>query len=1118
MNGSGSHHTWGVLGYWLSARIRFFNMIGWSPVVHNPDSWEGWYWGAAHHWGQSARNGGGETYGTVEDLLQHAEMVVFWSSDPEATSGVYGAHDGTIRRQWLKELGIPCVHIDPYHNHTAQLARRQVDRSAPGHRQRPGAGHRPRLDDRGPLRRGVRRRAHASASRSGSAYVLGEEDGVAKTPEWQEAETGVPARDVRALARAWGKKKTYLAAGGLIGFGGACRTATGTDWARGVVCLMAMQGLGKPGVNMGCLQQGTPLDTHFFFPGYAEGGYSGDLTGTALSINMYQRMPQLPTVNTVNQVVPRLKIPEAVLDGHVRGVPHRRQVHRGPVPALRVPGAGPQRDQDVLQVRRLALRHDDRHQPVRAHVPVGQAGVRGQPGDLDGGGDEVRRRHPAGLHQLRALGHQRVRQLRRLHPARLHAVQPPRRRDAAQVHRAAGRVASRTTRSSSSSPSGSGSARCTPRASPSSTGASGCSTRPTCRRGISWKDFLKKGYYVVPPSPEDRRDPVSYRWFAEGRAKDTPGAHAAAGRLHGGVRHGAADPVGQAGVRGVEPQALRPRRPGARRRSCATCRPGRGRTPRSCTRSTRCSSSRRTRGTASTRRATARTRSTNDIRDHRVLVDGRYYWVVRVNPRDAAARGLAAARARARLQRPRRRDLRGPADGTRPGRYSALLRVVRPLRAGGRAGALRRQGRVHERAHAEPDDDPQGARPRGQLVSRRRSRRGGRATPDERGDMPRRQSDEEGPDGGMQVITRAAAILGALAEPDGGRSLAQLAAQTGLPKTTVHRICTALEQVGYVQHRRRAGGRRELGPSLLRLACSGRRDLAALLQPSLERLSVDLNETVDLGRARRRPGPVRRAAPGAAAGAHGDRPRRARTSPPTAWPAARCCWRSCRARRWCAGCRAGSSPRWTGAQRTRESLLRELDEVRAQRARLRARGDAPRHLRRRRGGHRRGRTRRVRRGADAHGALRGERGAGGRAAAGAQGHRPRPASAAPEEVRRHEPTLAGAERCSAPAAGRSARTRPRRRDPSRRRRPTAAVPLVASALAASAGLPPSSQYRLTNRRPAGRIVTASRNSHSTMRKSALGGYHPPTCPGSGGDQRNHKDTAEWTRESGGRNG
>lgn len=111
--------------------------------------------------------------------------------------------------------------------------------------------------------------------------------------------------------------------------------------------------------------------------------------------------------------------------------------------------------------------------------------------------------------------------------------------------------------------------------------------------------------------------------------------------------------------------------------------------------------------------------------------------------------------------------------------------------------------------------------------------------------MPRRRSDDEGPDGGMQVITRAAAILGALSEPDGGRSLAQLAARTGLPKTTVHRICTALEQVGYVQTDA-ASGRRELGPSLLRLAFAGRRDLVALLRPSLESLSTELNETVDL--------------------------------------------------------------------------------------------------------------------------------------------------------------------------------------------------------------------------------------------------------------------------------
>jgi DNA-binding NarL/FixJ family response regulator len=39
---------------------------------------------------------------------------------------------------------------------------------------------------------------------------------------------------------------------------------------------------------------------------------------------------------------------------------------------------------------------------------------------------------------------------------------------------------------------------------------------------ISWKEFFKKGYYVVPPPSEGLRDPVSFRWYAEDRLKDTP--------------------------------------------------------------------------------------------------------------------------------------------------------------------------------------------------------------------------------------------------------------------------------------------------------------------------------------------------------------------------------------------------------------------------------------------------------------------------------------------------------------------------------------------------------------------------------------------------------------------
>ena len=41
-------------------------------------------------------------------------------------------------------------------------------------------------------------------------------------------------------------------------------------------------------------------------------------------------------------------------------------------------------------------------------------------------------------------------------------------------------------------------------------------------KDISWKQFLRKGYYVVPPVPDGARAPTANRWFYEGRKKDTP--------------------------------------------------------------------------------------------------------------------------------------------------------------------------------------------------------------------------------------------------------------------------------------------------------------------------------------------------------------------------------------------------------------------------------------------------------------------------------------------------------------------------------------------------------------------------------------------------------------------
>ena len=109
-------------------------------------------------------------------------MIVFWAADPETTSGSYGAQEGTVRRQWLKDpkLGIKVVHVDPYYNAIGAVPARQVVRAEADHVAGDGDGDRLRLDQGRPLRQGIRRDPHASASTSGRPISLGEEDGIAE--------------------------------------------------------------------------------------------------------------------------------------------------------------------------------------------------------------------------------------------------------------------------------------------------------------------------------------------------------------------------------------------------------------------------------------------------------------------------------------------------------------------------------------------------------------------------------------------------------------------------------------------------------------------------------------------------------------------------------------------------------------------------------------------------------------------------------------------------------------------------------------------------------------------------------------------------------------------------
>ncbi|MBQ9931551.1 MAG: molybdopterin-dependent oxidoreductase [Firmicutes bacterium] len=310
-----SHQLWGNFGYRFSALARFQNLVGFTEVDHNPDSWEGWHWGATHLWGFSWRMGLPEQYDLLEDALQNTEMIVFWASDPETTSGLYAAHESTPRRFWLKELGVEMVFIDPFYNNTASL-----------HSDKWMA---PRMGTDSALALGIAYTwitedtyDHDYIERlttgfdKWKAYVLGETDGVPKTCEWAESECGIPAREIRALARKWAKKKTMLAVGGLGGWGGACRAAGASEWTRMMVILAVMQGCGKPGSNIWSTQQGAPCNCEFMFPGYSEGGIAGSgAAGFRWNYRLFDeksRPTQMPQLQTIK----RLNLPEAILEGH----------------------------------------------------------------------------------------------------------------------------------------------------------------------------------------------------------------------------------------------------------------------------------------------------------------------------------------------------------------------------------------------------------------------------------------------------------------------------------------------------------------------------------------------------------------------------------------------------------------------------------------------------------------------------------------------------------------------------------------------------------------------------------------------------------------------------------
>ena len=111
--------------------------------------------------------------------------------------------------------------------------------------------------------------------------------------------------------------------------------------------------------------------------------------------------------------------------------------------------------------------------------------------------------------------------------------------------------------------------------------------------------------------------------------------------------------------------------------------------------------------------------------------------------------------------------------------------------------------------------------------------------------MSRQQDTDSARHGGIQVIARAARIMRALGNNPQGLSLAAIAQEVDLPRSTVQRIIHALAEELLVEQAGPAGGVR-LGPALGQLINHAQTDIISLTRSHLQSLSEQLQESVSL--------------------------------------------------------------------------------------------------------------------------------------------------------------------------------------------------------------------------------------------------------------------------------
>jgi len=227
---------------------RLLSLFGGYTTAWGSNSWEGATFASA------------ATLGTIhvensrEDLL-NSRIIILWGCDPAIT--VHGTNTlwYLIR---AREKGVKIVSVDPRFTDGAAIL---ADRWIPI---RPATDAamliamafvlvKEDLQDQAFLDR------YTVGFDRFKAYLLGEEDGIPKTPSWAEAVTGAPANEIETLAREYATLRPAALIAGIS----AGRTRMGEQYHRAAITLAAMTGnIGLSGGNAGGRSLGNQYPFH----------------------------------------------------------------------------------------------------------------------------------------------------------------------------------------------------------------------------------------------------------------------------------------------------------------------------------------------------------------------------------------------------------------------------------------------------------------------------------------------------------------------------------------------------------------------------------------------------------------------------------------------------------------------------------------------------------------------------------------------------------------------------------------------------------------------------------------------------------------------------------------